>query len=130
MILDSSALVAVVLREPGFERLLAAMKTSAPLGIGAPTLVEVLLVLTRKFHGDPKAEVFRLLRALEVEVIPFAEEHCLVAQRAYTRYGKGRHPAALNFGDCMAYATAKVADIPLLFVGADFGKTDVAAALK
>ncbi|MEQ1887365.1 MAG: type II toxin-antitoxin system VapC family toxin [Bryobacteraceae bacterium] len=133
MILDSSALVSVILREPGHEAVLGRMTGSRsdpePLGIGAATLVEVMLVLSNRLHGDPTAELTELLRALEVEVLPFTEEHSLVAIRAYARYGKGRHKAALNYGDCMAYAIAKVAGQPLLFVGADFRYTDVQAAI-
>jgi ribonuclease VapC len=128
MILDSSALVAVVLAEPGHESLLAKIKTSRNVGIGAPTLVESLIVLLRRLGGDPTPVLSDLLRAFEAEVIPFAEGHCREALRAYTRFGKGRHPAALNFGDCLSYAMASAADEPLLYVGGDFAQTDIQPA--
>ena len=125
MILDTSAVAAIVLEEPGFEQVLAAIGRDARIGIGSPTLVEVFIVLARRLGGNPKAEVSRLMRSIEIEVIPFSKEHCDVALEAFLRYRKSRHPAALNFGDCMAYATAKVASEPLLFVGRDFAKTDI-----
>jgi len=128
MILDSSALVAVVLSEPGHESLLAKIKASRNVGIGAPTLVESLIVLLRRLEGDPAPVLADLLRAFEAEVIPFTEGHCRAAFRAYARFGKGRHPAALNFGDCLSYAMASVADEPLLYVGDDFAQTDIQPA--
>ena len=68
------------------------------------------------------------LRRLEAEVVPFNEEHLDAAATAFIRFGRGRHPAALNFGDCMSYAVASVAGMPLLFSGEDFSKTDIAQA--
>jgi ribonuclease VapC len=128
MILDSSALVAVFLGEPGAEELLAKMTASPSLGIGAPTLAETLLVLTRRLGGDPTPLLSDLLRDLDATVISFSEEHSRLALQAFLRFGKGRHPAALNFGDCLAYAVAAIADQPLLFVGEDFSQTDLTAA--
>jgi ribonuclease VapC len=128
MVLGSSALVAVILAEPGGDKLLAKIKTATPVGLGAPTLVETLMVLARRLDGDPRPLVGDLLRELEVEVIPFTEEHSRVALEAYLQFGKGRHRAGLNFGDCLAYATAKIAGQPLLFVGRDFSQTDLACA--
>ena len=72
--------------------------------------------------------VSRFLEQREVVVVPFGASHWSIAAEAFIRYGKGRHPAALNYGDCMTYATAKVAGAPLLFVGDDFAQTDIAAA--
>jgi ribonuclease VapC len=69
-----------------------------------------------------------LLRDLDATVIPFSEEDSRLALQAFLRFGKGRHPAALNFGDCLAYATALIANQPLLFVGDDFSQTDLTAA--
>jgi ribonuclease VapC len=128
MILDSSALVAVVLSEPGHENLLAKIKASRSVGIGAPTLVESLIVLLRRLGGDPSPALADLLRTIEAEVIPFTEDHCREALRAYARFGKGQHPAALNFGDCLAYATASAAGEPLLYVGDDSAQTDIRPA--
>ena len=72
--------------------------------------------------------LFAFLRRLEAEVVPFNEEPLDAAATAFIRFGRGRHPAALNFGDCMAYAVASVAGMPLLFAGDDFRRTDIAQA--
>jgi len=128
MILYSSALVAVVLAEEGSEALLAKIRTAPVVGLGAPTLAETLVVLARRLGGDPATQLFDLLQEMDAEVIPFTEDHSRVALDAYLRFGKGRHPAALNFGDCLAYAAASVADEPLLYVGGDFEQTDLDSA--
>jgi ribonuclease VapC len=128
VIVDSSALVAIVMAEPGSEALLTKIISAAVRGIGAPTLLETLMVLTKRLQGEPWVLLQALLREMDVEVLPFTEEHCLVALSAFLRFGKGRHRAALNFGDCAAYAVASLAGEPLLFVGADFTKTDIVAA--
>ena len=128
MVLDSSALIAVVMAEPGGHELLAKIKAAPVAGVGAPTFVETVMVLTRRLGGDPIPLFSDLLRELNIEVIPFTEEHSRVALGAFLKFGKGRHPAALNFGDCLAYATAVIANQPLLFVGNDFSKTDLASA--
>ena len=128
MILDSSALVAVILREFNHAELLAKIKAAPGIAIGAPTLLETLIVLTARLRGEPALALKELLRASDAEVIPFTEDHGRSALRAYMRFGKGRHPAALNFGDCLSYATAFVARQPLLFVGGDFSQTDIEPA--
>jgi len=128
VILDSSAVVAITLREPGWERLLAAL-TTAPraVGIGAPTLVETTIVLSARLDRDARGLVGRLLLEGDIAVVPFTDAHFGTAADAWLRYGRGRHPAGLNFGDCLAYATARLANEPLLFSGDDFARTDVAA---
>jgi ribonuclease VapC len=128
VILDSSAVVAILLEEAGHQDLLAKMKTAPGVAIGAPTLVETLMVLTARVRGEPILALRELLHAVEAEVIPFSDDHSWVALRAYLRFGKGRHPAALNFGDCLSYAAASIARQPLLFVGGDFSRTDIQAA--
>lgn len=129
MILDSSAVVAVALEEPGYERLLGAMSAATALGIGAPTLVETTIVLSARLGRDARGLASRLVLEGDIAVVPFTEAHFGTALDAWLRFGRGRHPAALNFGDCLAYATARVAGEPLLFTGADFAGTDIAAAL-
>jgi ribonuclease VapC len=128
MILDSSALVAVILREFNHAELLAKIKAAPGIAIGAPTLLETLIVLTARLRGEPALALKELLRASDAEVITFTEDHGRSALRAYMRFGKGRHPAALNFGDCLSYATAFIARQPLLFVGGDFSQTDIEPA--
>jgi ribonuclease VapC len=98
------------------------------VGIGAPTAVEASIVLSARWRFDATRQLLEFLREAEAEVIPFGVEHFEAAADAFLRYGKGRHPAALNFGDCLTYAVASVADLPLLFTGDDFGKTGIGVA--
>jgi ribonuclease VapC len=128
LILDSSAVMAVLFGEQGHERLEEAMEAAEVLGIGAPTLFETSMVSVGAFGLHGQALVSSFVERWHLVVAPFDDRHRRVAADAFVRYGKGRHPAALNFGDCMSYAAAKVADAPLLFVGEDFAKTDVAVA--
>ena len=126
MIVDSSALVAILLREPGFETLLDVLAREPAAGAGAPTLSETGLVVAARFGPRGRTLLARFLDESGLVIVPFAEEHWDVAVDAFLRYGKGRHPAALNFGDCMTYAIARVAGEPLLALGDDFAKTDLA----
>ena len=128
MVLDSSAMVAIHLREPGHERLIDRIEAAEVVVVGAPTLLETVMVLTARLGQDARPMIFAFLRRLEAEVVPFNEEHLDAAATAFIRFGRGRHPAALNFGDCMSYAVASVAGMPLLFTGEDFGRTDIAPA--
>lgn len=125
MILDSSAVVGILLREPNAGDLLEKIESDRTLGIGAPTLVETAIVLASRFGADAGRLLSSFFRESAVVVIPFGEEHARIAVEAFARYGKGRHRAALNFGDCMAYAVAKLAGQPLLCTGDDFRKTDL-----
>jgi|SRR5579863_1439402 len=130
MVLDSSAIVAIHLKEPGYERLLkaidAAVDQSEVLIVGVPTVLETAMVLTARLGKDARPILFAFLRGVEAELVAFNHEHLDAAVTAFLRFGRGRHPAALNFGDCMAYTVASVAGMPLLFTGDDFARTDVA----
>lgn len=128
MILDSSALVAVLLREPGWQALLGRIAADEAAAVGAPTLAEAGLVLTARLGRDARRLLSAFVREAGITVLPFVEEHARVAVEAYARYGKGRHPAALNFGDCLTYAVARLSGQPLLCVGADFPRTDLPIA--
>ena len=128
MILDSSVIVAITLREPGHEELVDKLRSADTLGIGAPSLTEAGMVLSSRLGLEPQALLDRVLRDFRVVPVVFGEQHWREALEAFRRFGKGRHPAALNYGDCLSYATAKLADHPLLFVGDDFPKTDIEAA--
>ena len=128
MVLDSSAIVAIHLKESGFERLIEAIDRAEVVVVGVPTLLETTMVLTARLGQDARPLIFAFLRRLEAEVTAFHEEHLDAAITAFLRFGRGRHPAALNFGDCMAYAVASVAGMPLLFTGDDFSRTDIARA--
>lgn len=128
MIVASSAIVAILTAEPGHDRLLTALASDArPPGVGAPTLLETGIVLTARFGDAGQIAVERFCREAGVVAIPFDDEHWPVALAAFRRFGRGRHPAALNFGDCLTYAVAMLAAEPLLFVGDDFTRTDVPA---
>ena len=129
MILDSSALLALVFREPGYERILAAVAAADWVGVGAPTLAETGIVLSARIAEEAKPTLALLLEHLDLRIVPFEATHARAAREAFTRFGRGRHPAALNFGDCLTYAVAKVAGLPLLFVGDDFARTDLESAM-
>jgi ribonuclease VapC len=128
VILDSSVIVAIVRREPGFEDLVERLRQASSLGIGTPTLAEAGVVLEARLKVDARGVLERFLRDFEVTAIPFGDLHWREALAAFRRFGKGRHPAGLNFGDCLSYATAKLAAMPLLYVGDDFSKTDLEPA--
>jgi ribonuclease VapC len=128
MVPDTFAIVAIHLREPGHERLIDRIDAAEVVVVGVPTLLETAMVLTARLGQDARPMVFAFLRRLEAEVVPFNEEHLDAAITAFIRFGRGRHPAALNFGDCMSYAVASVAGMPLLFTGEDFSRTDIAQA--
>ena len=124
MILDSSAVVAIVLREPDHQRILARMRAAARLSIGAATLLEAAIVLSSRLGEDARGRLARLLQEGGIGILPVTDAHYAVAMDAWLRFGRSRHPAALNFGDCLAYAMAIVAREPLLCVGDDFPQTD------
>jgi ribonuclease VapC len=128
VILDTSAVVAIVFREPGFEDLLAKLEAEDAPAIGAPTLAEAAIVLSARLRRDARGLLARFLHEAGVAVVPFGEAHYPAAVEAWLRFGRGRHPAALNFGDCMAYATARLAARSLLCVGDDFARTDLELA--
>ena len=128
MIVDAGALVALLLREPGWERIADALTAHADVAIGAPTLTETAIVLHAK--GAPPSLLPALLQRAGIEVVTFTEHHATLAADAYATYGRGRHAASLNFGDCMTYAVARAAHAPLLFVGDDFARTDLEPALS
>lgn len=121
-------MVAVIIREPGFEALEQKMREADVIAAGAPTLVETSMVIVGAGGESGRAVVSRLRTNLDIVVVPFGARHEEVAIEAFIRFGKGHHPAALNYGDCMTYATARVADEPLLYIGNDFAKTDIEAA--
>ena len=127
MILDTSAVVSVLREEQGSDRLEGTIERAHSLAIGAPTLLETALVLMARMTTGREI-VDRFVRDRDVEVIPFDDLHRREATTAFERFGKGRHPAALNFGDCMTYATARLAGEPLLCRGEDFGLTDLELA--
>lgn len=128
MTLDSSALVAIVFSEPGHLALVDCLLEADTVRAGAPTLAETGLVVAARL-GKPAARLLEgLVTELAITVVPFGETEYKAAVAAFQRFGRGRHKASLNFGDCLAYATAAVAADTLLFVGDDFSKTDIRPA--
>lgn len=125
MIVDSSALVAIILMEPEYQMLVDYVAIAPVVGVGAPTLAETGIVLTARLGIAGRSLLARLLYEAGAETIPYTAAHWPVAVDAFTRYGNGRHPAALNFGDCLTYAICRLAGRPLLCTGDDFPQTDL-----
>lgn len=125
MVIDTSAVLAILTREPAADRLVAAVEADRTRLVSAATVVEASLVLLGRYGeaGDPPLD--RLLRSIGAEVVPVGEDQVALARDAALRFGRGRHPAALNFGDCFSYALSVARAEPLLFVGDDFAQTDV-----
>lgn len=128
MTLDSSALIAILFAEPGHLELVDLILESDIVRVGAPTLVETSLVYSGRHRRSTGREVADLIAELGAVIVPFGGAEWTRAAEAFRRYGRGRHRAALNFGDCLAYATASLAGDSLLFVGDDFRHTDLPAA--
>jgi len=128
MIIDTSALVAILDQEPEAERIARTLASTPERMLSAASLVEIGIVMQAR-HGDDGARDLDLLLAkLRVEIVAFTARQAEIACKAFRRYGSGRHNANLNFGDCFAYALAKDQSAPLLFKGDDFSQTDVIVA--
>jgi ribonuclease VapC len=128
MVLDSSALISILLEERGYESLLEKAGRAEAIFVGAPTALETAMFLSARFRRDARPMLSGVLRRMNAEIIDFSEDHYEAALSAFLRFGKGRHPAALNFGDCMSYALASVSGLPLLYAGTDFSRTDIPSA--
>ena len=128
MVLDTSAIVCLVLKEPGYELIAQRVHGADVVILSAPAALATAMVLSSKLKRDSRPLLTELFRKMNVEIVDFTEVHLEAAVSAFLRFGKGRHPAALNFGDCMSYALAKVSGLPLLYSGADFARTDVQSA--
>lgn len=130
MIIDTSAIIAIAKGEPAARRLVDALVSADTVGVAAASWLETSMVLGGTDFDSPQEFLAHFGQEFRVESVAFGAEHAREARDAWYRYGKGRHPARLNFGDCIAYATAKLASAPLLFIGDDFAKTDIDAALR
>lgn len=128
MVIDTSAILAILLDEPEAADLERRIATDPVRLISAATLVETAIVIESRL-GDAGGREFDLwLHRLDAETVPVDAEQAEMARRAWRRFGKGRHPAGLNHGDCFAYALAATRGEPLLFKGGDFSRTDLAPA--
>ena len=128
MIVDTSALVAVLFDEPDSERYATAMAQAARCRMSAANFLEAALVVEGRAGISGAQELDIFIETAEIEIVPVSVEQARVARRAWREFGKGNHPAGLNFGDCFAYALAKIAGEPILYKGDDFTLTDVESA--
>lgn len=128
MILDTSALIAILQNETGSETLIKKLEHAEVIRISSATVVELGIVMQARFGDYGELEADQLLHRLKADVVPVSADHAELARYAYRKYGKGNHSASLNYGDCFSYALAVSMNEPLLFVGEDFSKTDVMIA--
>ena len=123
---DTSGIIALLLDEPAAERIDRRLAEGGAFFVGAPTLLELRIVLSGRLGRDSTADLAIARERIGFSVVAFTELHSQIAFEAWMRYGKGRHPAGLNMGDCLSYAAAKVAGAELIYVGDDFAQTDLA----
>lgn len=126
MVIDTSALVAILQNEPERRRFNEAIEAAASRVLSVATYVEISIVMESRFGAEGVRDLDLLLEKAEVRLVAVDVEQGRIAREAFRRFGKGRHPAGLNFGDCHSYALAMRLDEPLLFKGNDFSQTDVA----
>ena len=129
MIVDSSAVLAILFDEEGAETFARILTEADSCRMSAANFVEVAIVVEAQTKNSGSRQFDAFFRRAGIVIEPVTEEQAHIARQAYTDFGKGRHPAGLNFGDCFAYALAKASGEPLLFKGQDFKKTDIASAI-
>jgi len=127
MVIDTSAIVAIFFNESDAQTYRQRIADDPIRLISAATLLEASMVIEGRFGEPGGAELDLWLHKTEAEIVAVSEEHADQARRAWRRFGKGRHPAGLNYGDCFSYALARISGEPLLFKGDDFSKTDILA---
>ncbi len=125
MVIDSSAIVAILFGEEDAERFGAAIEADPMRLMSTATVLEASLVVESELGEEGARELDLLLLGAGIETVAFNQEQLRLARHAFRVYGKGRHPAGLNFGDCFSYALSRTSGEPLLFKGDDFAKTDV-----
>jgi ribonuclease VapC len=128
VIVDSSALIAIFLKEPEGRLLDVAIVDETDCRMSTANFLEASMVIMARKGQDGARGLDLLIARMGIRLVPFTESQARLARAAFERYGKGRHRAGLNFGDCIAYALAKETGDALLFKGADFAQTDIAAA--
>ena len=129
MIVDTSALLAILFREPDAGRFERVIATTAGGRLSVANALEASIVVEGRGGVEAGNELDAFLESAGIALEPVTQEHLAAARRAWRRFGKGNHAAALNFGDCFAYALAEVTGEPLLFKGGDFTRTDIVPAL-
>lgn len=128
MVIDTSAIVAIAFNEPEAETYEQKVVDAPRRFISAATILELAIVIEARLGDAGAAELDLWLYKAGVEIVAVDAEQIAVARRAWRSYGKGRHPAGLNYGDCFSYALAKTRNEPLLYKGDDFSRTDIEAA--
>ncbi|WP_046118987.1 type II toxin-antitoxin system VapC family toxin [Ensifer aridi] len=128
MVIDTSAIVAIAFNEPEAETYEQKVVDAAGRFISAATVLELAIVIEARLGEAGAAELDLWLYKAGVEIVAVDAEQIAVARRAWRTYGKGRHPAGLNYGDCFSYALAKTRSEPLLYKGDDFSRTDIETA--
>lgn len=129
MIVDTSALISILLNEPDAETFIQAVSHAKQVRISAGSFIELAIVIQSQFPIEVLQQCDAMFRSASIIIEPVTLEQAYIARQAYQDFGKGRHPAGLNFGDCFAYALAKFTGEPLLYKGDDFKKTDITSAL-
>jgi ribonuclease VapC len=125
MVIDTSALIAILFAEVEKDIFLQAIATDGVRLMSASTHTETSIVFAVRYGWENLPKLDSLIETLDIKIIPFSLEQSTVARAAYLKYGKGRHPARLNMGDCFSYALAITMNEPLLFKGNDFSQTDI-----
>ncbi len=128
MVVDTSALLAILLNEPersDFNQKIGSANTCI---ISSGTYLETCIVIETRLGYEGMRDLRYFMETAKIEIIAFDSYHTEIARRAYNKFGKGKHPAGLNYGDCFAYALASTTDQPLLFKGNDFSQTDIKKA--
>jgi len=129
MIVDTSALVAILYQEGDAETFVRAINAAPVCRLSVVNLVELSMVIEAQLGAEGAQQLDALVRRADVVIEPVTLEHGVLARQAFRDFGKGRHPAKLNFGDCFAYALARACGESLLFKGQDFALTDITSAL-
>ncbi len=127
MVFDSSARLAILQDEPERRVFNEAVEAADTRSVSVASFVEVSIVIDSRYGPDGVRDFDLLLSKAEIQLVPVDSEQAFLARQAFRQYGKGRHAASLNFGDCFSYALAKSLGEPLLFKGEDFAKTDLPA---
>lgn len=129
MIIDTSAIIAILFNERDAKTYAQAITKADSCRVSAATFVETSIVIEAQTKNGGSHQLDAFVRSARIAIEPVTEEQAHIARQAFSDFGKGRHPAGLNYGDCFSYALAKATGEPLLFKGADFKKTDITAAL-
>ena len=128
IVVDSSAIIAILLKEPERALFVSILDDSADACCSAVTFVETFMVAMSRVPDFTFDQYIALMDGFGIRRVPVDDDQSVMSAQAFLRFGKGRHPARLNLGDCFSYALAKSLNVPLLYKGEDFGRTDIVAA--